>query len=156
MAWKNWEAAAEHGPWRIGIKLGFGVLVFILLVGGVTCAMNPMCQASRIARKTLDADNVLYNYEWFRQRNQDVKALNAKIDSASVAVSSFVDVAGERSGWHREDREEWSRLNSIWLGLGQQRNDIAAEYNARASMANRSIFKGDSLPDSISIERETP
>lgn len=156
MTWKSWEDAAEHGPGRFGVKLGLAALLLVVVLGGVTCVLNPFCQAGRIMSKTLDADNVLYNYEWFKQRYQDIDAVDAKVRGAHTVVGQFADMLGDRKDWKRDDRIEWSRLNSVWLGLTQQRNDLAAEYNARANMANRSIFKAGDLPDSISIEGEMP
>lgn len=155
MTWKAWEDAANHGPGRIGRKVGLWLLVTFIVVSGIVCVMNPFRQAARIAGKTMDAGNVIYNYEWFHQRYQDIEAIDAKVSGARVVLASFTEAVGPRSSWKRDDRIEWSRLNSIWLGLTQQRNDLAAQYNARTGMANRAIFKSGDLPHSIPIEGDS-
>lgn len=152
MSWKSWEQAAERGPMAVVWKVFWAVLALSIVIGVVGFVLNPFRQAARIADKTMDADNVIYNYEWFKQRYQDVRAVDAKIVSSRQSVAAFEQSAGPRKEWTREDRIEHSRLSSVLLGLRQQRNDLAADYNARSRMANRSIFKGGDLPDSIPIQ----
>ena len=88
---------------------------------------NVFNQAGRIVNKTIDADNVIYNYEWFKQRHEDIGAIESKIELSVNAVDSFESSAGERKDWHREDREEHARLSTVRLGLEQQRADLVAE-----------------------------
>lgn len=152
--WKSYERSAEKGPLSLGVKIFFGIFILSALVSTVTFFMNPFKQAARVINKTIDADNMIQNYEWFKQRHQSIKAIDRKIVDAAAVVASFSESAGDRQGWHREDREEYARLSSIHMGLKQQRADLVAEYNAKSRMANRSIFKaGDvELPESISQE----
>lgn len=153
MTWESAEKHAKRGPIvaiLMIVGLGAGVAAMVGVIGFCT---NPLRQAGRIVGKTIDADNVIYNYEWFKQRNQDIKALDAKIGGADVAVVAFKSEAGPRSDWHREDREEAARLSVIALGLRQQRSDMAAEYNARSTMDNRAIFQTGELPASILIDK---
>jgi len=127
------------------------VIVFVLVIGSLIAVVdvitNPFRQTARIIEKTIDADNVIYNYEWFKKTNQDIKSLDSKIAITKAAVELFKKEAGPRDGWHRADIEESFRLNSVYMGLKQQRNDVAAEYNARSEMANKEIFKTGELPD---------
>ncbi len=154
MSWTKWEDAAERGPMAVIWKVIFAVVAVSIVVGVIGVALNPFRQAGSILNKTIDADNVIYNYEWFKQRHEDIGAVDSKIRGADASVTTFADLAGPRTDWHREDREEHSRLSAVALGLRQQRADLAAEYNARSRMANRSIFKaGDvELPASIPVE----
>lgn len=161
MTWDKLERASKKGPESLAVWAGirFGCLLAVCLLvfgclGVVGFIANPFKQAGRIVSKTIDADNVIANYEWFKLRYEEIQAIDAKILGAAKAVDRFVKDAGPRKDWHREDREEYSRLTSILLGLNQQRSDLAAEYNARSRMVNRKIFKaGDTvLPEHISVE----
>jgi hypothetical protein len=158
MNWDKFEKQVEAGPYSamktIGcvIVVGFGgILSVIVLLNVLGFIGNPAKQASRVVNKTIDADNVIANYEWFKQRHEDIAAIDTKITDAAESVETFKADAGDRDTWHREDREEYSRLSAVHLGLKQQRADLAAEYNARSRMTNRSIFKtGDvELPGRI-------
>lgn len=151
MPWQAYEKAAERGPAAILWKVGFLFLGIVIVVGLVGFVLNPFRQAGRIVNQTIDADNVLYNYEWFKQRHEGINAIDRKIEESKFAITSFDEAAGDRADWHREDREEHARLSAVLLGLKQQRADLAAEYNARSRMVNRSIFKaGDvELPERI-------
>lgn len=151
MSWKTVKRAANAGPFAL-----FGCLVVILVpiflfVGAASFLANPFLQTGRIVNKTIDADNVIANYEWFKQRHEDIGAIDSKIIDAEMATAVFRDDLGDRGSWHREDRVEYSRLSAITLGLKQQRADLAAEYNARSRMVNRNVFKaGDGqLPERI-------
>jgi len=152
MSWESWEKAADKGPEAVLWKVGVLVLVIVLIVSAVSAVVYPFLQGAKVVEKTLDADNIIYNYEWFKQRNQDILAIDSKVRGADEAVSMFKEDAGPRKDWRRGDREESFRLSSILLGLKQQRADMAAEYNARSEMANRSIFRTGDLPESVPIE----
>jgi len=151
MSWDRLEKAGDKGPEALFMWVFWRLLAVGIIVGAVGFVFNPFKQAGRIINKTIDADNVIYNYEWFKQRHESISALDKKVADAEAAADTFKKEAGPRDTWHREDRIEHSRLAAVALGLTQQRADMAAEYNARGRMANRSIFKmGDvELPQRI-------
>lgn len=142
-----------------GIKMvGISILVIIgfLFVGALGTALNlftipwlkfnKQVQMNRdIVTKTYNADNALYNYHWFQERAQSIKATEAQIQNATDAKLAFELSAGTRKDWTFEDKTEDSRLGAVVLGLKNQYQSIVAEYNARASEADRAIFK-DELP----------
>lgn len=152
MSWDSWEAAADKGPEALAWKLGKWIILFAVIFTVIGVVAYPFVQGARIVEKTLDADNVIYNYEWFKTRNQDIVSLNSKIRSADAMVTGFVEMVGPRKDWVREDRIEHSRLMTIAVGLKHQRADLAAEYNAKSQMANRKIFKTGELPERIPID----
>ena len=56
---------------------------------------------------------------------------------------------GDRVNYSFEDKQEIYRLNSVILGLENHLETLIADYNARASMANRNIFADKLLPNFI-------
>ena len=146
MSWKSYEDAAERGPLPLFWKVLGPVVLIVVVVGVVGFALNPFRQAGRIIDKTIDADNVLYNYEWFKQQWRSVNAIDRKIEAQQSAVNRFESSAGPRTDWTRADKIEHARISSIVTGLEQQRADMVATYNARAAMANRQIFMGNDCP----------
>lgn len=148
----NWESRFNDRPVRTGISFGVAVIGGILVlsvVGGVGFGvLNLSSQPARVVQKTFDADNMIYNYEWFRQQYADIQAMDQKIAASSVSLESFENSAGPRSGWAASDRNRWDFLNSQVLGLTNQRTTMVAAYNGRASQANRSIFMAG-LPEAI-------
>ena len=139
------------GPFSAMGCLAVIVVPVIVLLAVVSFAVNPIRQAARAVNKTIDADNVIHNYEWFKRQNEAITAIESKIESAESSVKTFMELGGERDNWDREDKIEFARLNSIAQGLHMQRSDMVSEYNARSRMANRNIFKvGDGqLPERI-------
>lgn len=98
-----------------------------------------------VLEKTMDADNAIYNYEWFKQTAEDIQALYNKEVNAGEAIAEHMETMDDS----REDKTELARLRAIKLGLSNMLEDVMAKYNARSKMVNRAIFK-DNLPSNIS------
>lgn len=126
--------------WGVGIVLGVFSLPF-------HAASNIVNTGSGVIDKTLNADNAIYNYEWFKQQKQDIDVAKGQYSNAVQALDSFEASAGVRSSWTFEDKQEDARLRSVALGLQNQIIQRVNDYNARASMANRDIFKDGLLPN---------
>ncbi len=149
MSWKKFEEQVDKGPiqamgaiWKVG-------LCALILVGITTCGIAVVVKPFGIISDNLNSENVKLNYEWFKQRHEDVKSLDTKIILAEEDVVEFKQEAGPRKEWKRDDRGEAARLRSIATGLKQQRADLVADYNARSRMINRAIFKGTDTPERI-------
>jgi hypothetical protein len=114
--------------------------------------LNSQVQMERdIVQRTYNADNALYNYRWFKDRHEALKAAEVQISNAQKAEASFAAAAGPRSEWTFEDKNESARLASITLGLKNNYESMAAEYNSRAQQVDRAVFQ-DELPLFFSIQ----
>jgi hypothetical protein len=134
--------------WSLG-KI-FGLLVLVVIVGGASFwAINLASQPGRIVSKTFDADNVITNYEWFKQQYQDIATAQIQAADAAAAAVTFKNEAGPRASWDFRTADEYNRLNAIALGLNNQVTKLKRDYNARASMANRDLFRSNELPERI-------
>lgn len=144
--------------------LGIGLLVILGFVGLSVLGMalniitlpwlklGAQVQTNRdIINKTYNADNVIYNYEWFKSRLQEIKAAEIQIKNSQDTLKAFESSAGPRSEWTFEDKTEHARLSSVVLGQKNHYETLVAEYNARASQANRNIFQDD-LPLFFSLQ----
>jgi len=149
----NFEERLEKRPRRtvLGILLSGVAIIAVVSAAswGIRMVMYPVQQAGRIMEKTLDADNVIGNYEWFKQQVQDVKAMDTRLAAARQSLDSYRASAGDRSKWGFEEKQEEARLNAIVLGLQGQRAGMVAEYNAKSQMENRALFKTRDLPDTL-------
>lgn len=133
-------------------------MVGALIVGGflINVIFFPVNTAQKLVNtaydaqdKVLNADNAIYNYEWFKQKQADITAAKAQLDNARQSYDSFVASAGVRTGWTFEDKQEAARLNSVVLGSENYVQGLIGDYNARASMATRNIFQDHVLPNYI-------
>jgi hypothetical protein len=123
------------------ILLVFGLGILARSLGWIG---NVASQPGRIVSKTLDADNVIYNYEWFKRQHEAIQATERQIPLAEGALSSAETDKGTFQG-----DAEVARSRVMLQGLRNQRLNYIAEYNARARMANRNIFMGNDLPERI-------
>ncbi len=127
-------------------KLVLPIVLFMAVLG---FAWKSCGQPAAVVEKTIDADNMIYNYEYFKVAYEDIKALDQKILVAQDDLSTFKGEAGSRKEMDREDKIENSRLTTILSGLKAQRETQRAEYNARSKMSNRSFLKTKDLPEFI-------
>ena len=130
--------------WGLGIAVGLFTVPW-------HSAQNIVDTKHDVIDKTVNADNAIYNYEWFKQRYEDIQANKAKIAIADKAVLDFEASAGARSAWDFQDKQEASRLRAITQGLRSHQEQIIADYNARSKMANRNIFINGIVPDFIDV-----
>lgn len=143
----------------MGKIIGLTILALAgLTIGGfaLRAVLFPVHTASNLMEtgydtvdKTLNADNAIYNYEWFKRQKQSIDATGKKLVIAQQAVETFKTEAGDRSKWTFEDKGESARLSAVAQGIESQLKDMIAEYNARTQMANRAIFQDGILPNYI-------
>lgn len=130
----------------------------ILILGGIgikilffpVAALNKGIESGyQIMDKTLEANNVIYNYEWFKRQKEQIDATYKKLAIAQRAATDFEQLAGDRKDWTFEDKTEDARLRAVAQGIESQLKDMIAEYNARSSMATRDIFKDGLIPNTL-------
>ena len=130
------------------------MLVVVLVAGGwaLKSGMLPFLtvtsqidSAGDVIEKTYDADNAIYNYEWFKQRYEDIQATETKISNTKANMRDYRDLYGNASEWDWQTKQGYNSLNTVYLGQQNYYEEIVADYNARSKMANREIFK-DKLP----------
>lgn len=128
-----------------------GALITLAIIVGfpLLFIVNRGCKTSaQIINKTFDGDNVINQYEWFKQQWEDYQAIEVKIKTAEDQITTFKEDAGPRKEWTFEDKQEYARLASINSGLQYQKEDMKSKYNARSKMVNRKIFK-EGVPSEI-------
>lgn len=126
--------------------VGFGLKILFFPVHTAGLELQTAYDA---ASQTLNADNAIYNYEWFKRQKESIEAIKQKLVISQDAVLSFEQSAGERKDWTFEDKGEDARLRAVSQGIESQLKDVIAEYNARTKMANRAIFQDGILPNYI-------
>jgi len=139
------------------VLITIAIIIGLLVAGfAVRIIFFPVHTASKLIETgydvvddTLNAENAIYNYEWFKRQKESIDATGKKLVIAKGAVATFKTDAGNRSNWTFEDKGESARLSAVAQGIDSQLEDMIAEYNARTKMANRNIFQDGILPDFI-------
>lgn len=142
------------------IGIAFVVLFGIMAIGAIgmglrilffpaSVATNMIDTAYDANRQIINADNAIYNYEWFKQKYQDIEATKRQYKVAQANYEGYVGSLGDRESWGFEEKGEVARLNSVVLGLQTNLESQIGDYNARASMATRNIFEDSVLPSYI-------
>ena len=137
------------------------ILIGLMILSGLGLAMKAILFPVKVIEKEIEvgygaldkvmsADNAIYNYEWFKQKNEDIEATKRKLDNAENAFDLYKEsLPKDRKEWTFEDKNEDTRLRSVTLGIENHLEQLIADYNARAKMATRNIFEDSVLPDYI-------
>src|SRR3989338_6877145 len=114
MKTEEWGNRFEQKPASTTLRLllvVFGIVVVLSVLGWAFGIITlPFRSATGVVERTLNPDNIIYNYEWFKQQNEDVKAIDVKLAAAEQAQTSFEESAGPRDTWKFDDRTEWNRF----------------------------------------------
>lgn len=139
----------------LSILIVFFLYFIGLLLGVVTLPLHMVSNVVQtdhdIIDKTINADNAIYNYEWFKQQYEDIKAMENKIRIAHISVETFKLNAPDRDKWTFEDKNEYNRLSAVEQGLKSEIESMTATYNARSKMANRVIFRDGLIPQTLEL-----
>lgn len=141
-----------------GQTILYGALILVIF-GGAYLAMvafgivalpfktvtEQIKSGSEIIEKTYDPDKAITDYEWFKQRYEDIIACKQNAEATKKQITDFKETFGNASEWDIFNTQQYSRLQTTYTGEVQYCNDIIADYNARSKMATRNIFS-DKLP----------
>jgi cell division protein FtsL len=132
--------------WWTFWKVFWLIIVAVIVIGAIGWAINLASQPARIVTKTMDADNVIFNYEHFYNLWNDIKAISKKIEDQDAQIAQFKVDTGPRENWGFADKDAYDKMQQTLVGLKQYRQTIIAQYNSDSSKLNRSLFKGKDLP----------
>lgn len=118
---------------------GFGVVALSFVFNMFGVLGTAVTAPGKVINKTLQTDNIIHNYEWFYD-------VNASYDARVKQVRQYEGFFTEET-----DRAERTRLRTEMAAMQQTCRDLATKYNANSEKMNRSIFKGWSLPHSLSM-----
>lgn len=148
----DWDREIARKPVRSSFNAGFWIILIVLglgAVGGVGAwALNLLAQPGRVITQTFDANNMIYNYEWFRDQYADIQGMDPQVDVISKQMQDLEALG--RENWTKASEDRYIQLSTQHAGLVNKRTRMVQDYNANASKANRSIFMAG-LPESLPL-----
>lgn len=137
----NWEDRFEQKPVRTSISFGVVALLGLMVlaaVGGIGFTiLNLMAQPGRVLQKTLDADNIIANYEWYFDANAQV---SARVSQIAGHRSILAEATGD---------SEKNRLRIELAAIQQSCRDLTQRYNNNAMKLNDGLFRDWRLPKAL-------
>lgn len=94
---------------------------------------------SRVINKTLQTDNIIFNYERFFD-------VNANFTSRVAQIKQYKEFLATET-----DPSEKIRLRTEMAAMQQSCRELATKYNADSQKMNRSLFKDKDLPYTLNI-----
>jgi hypothetical protein len=131
----EWKSSVK---WIIGIvAMGFVTWMALHFVGVIgTAATAP----GRVINKTLETGNIIASYEWFHDTEAQYTTRRLQIVTHKKLIADEANPS------------EKSRLNIELAAMQQSCRELATKYNANSVKVNKSVFKGTSLPETLSVE----
>ena len=115
----------------------------------VAVAETSIDMAYDVVSDTLTAENAIYNYEWFKQQEADIRRC---VGNEAIAQEEYDTYAAmlpyDSLSWSKFQSQEEASLRNSLSALKKITNKAIEDYNAKASMVNRNIFN-DNLPSNI-------
>jgi hypothetical protein len=150
----EWDRDLDRRPVKTSFSLGFWIIMIVLGLGAIggmgAWGLNILSQPGRILTKTLDADNVIYNYEYFRDKYAAIEGMQPQIANVQAERDALAETYGAPATWSSDTQALHAKLSAQLTGLTNTRIRMIQEYNGNASKANKSIFLAG-LPDNIPL-----
>lgn len=133
----DYRDAQREYYWTLPRVLVAG-FVGVVALGGVGFVAKMILTPAALVSKTFDTDNIINNYEWYRDAYGNFQAKTKQ-------VNQFRSLAAEE-----KDISERNRLRIEMAAIQQSCRELAQRYNANANKVNRSIFMGTNVPTNLS------
>ncbi len=133
---KDFREVESEAFWSLP-RVAFLLFAAVVVFGGGGWVISVLSQPARVVSKTFDADNIINNYEYYRDAYGNFQARSAQ-------VRQFKKLAADEG-----DQQERNRLRIEMAAIQQSCRDLARRYNANADKINRSIFMGTSVPANL-------
>ena len=116
-----------------------GLLLLPIAFGAYSTFTSVATAPSRVVNKTLQTDNIIFNYERFFD-------VNANFTSRVAQVKQYKEFLATET-----DPSEKIRLRTEMAAMQQSCRELATKYNADSQKMNRSLFKDKDLPYTLNI-----
>jgi DNA repair ATPase RecN len=149
------KAVAKIWLWVIGIIALMSVmgLAAKFLLFPLFIANQVSDTAHGVVKKTINADNVLRNYEQFKDLYNGAEQQVMNIKNAQGDIDNFKQTYGtDVTKYNDEAQKQLEFLNQTLQGYKQQYQRTVADYNSNASKLNRNLFKDRNLPSSLPLD----
>lgn len=146
------------------MKIYFKIIGLLLLLGiaiaGIKIAFFPAHVANQaidagygVVDKTLNADNILSNYEQFHDQYQGAKQQAMNIATGEKHLSSIKDMYGnDATKWTKDIRQDAEFTQQTIDGQIMQYQRIVSDYNSNSKKLNRNLFKDKGLPYELPLD----
>jgi hypothetical protein len=124
---------------KTGALIVGGLIALPIAFGAYSTFSSVATAPSRVINKTLQTDNIIFNYERFFD-------VNASFTSRSAQVKQYKEFLATET-----DPSEKVRLRTEMAAMQQSCRELATKYNADSQKMNRSVFKDSDLPYTLNI-----
>jgi hypothetical protein len=139
----------REGRWtffEVLFKLLLPISAVLIILGAICWGLGLF---GGLVDRVVNPNAIVQNYEWYQQQLKDINAIEGQIKDAQDSADTYKKDNGDPANWKFDQREEYGRLNSNVTGLKQSRRKMIEDYNAKASMITRNLWKSSTCPQHI-------
>jgi hypothetical protein len=151
--WKDYEEAANKGPKTIALKVIALVAVISVVIFVIAYALSWGSEGAKVAKDEFGPQALLEKYQWFKDSSAnldkkvaDIHAYESRMEELTASYNGT-----PRSGWHRDDREQYNVWSSELVGIIASYNQQAADYNSQMAKFNWRFANVGDLPKGAEI-----
>lgn len=111
-----------------------GIIALPVAFAAYSTFSSAVTAPSRVINKTLQTDNIIFNYERFFD-------VNANFTSRIAQIKQYKEFLATET-----DPSEKIRLRTEMAAMQQSCRELTTKYNADSQKMNRSLFKDKDLP----------
>lgn len=119
---------------KTGALIVGGLIALPIAFSAYSTFSSAVSAPSRVINKTLQTDNIIFNYERFFD-------VNANFTSRVAQIKQYKEFLATET-----DPSEKIRLRTEMAAMQQSCRELATKYNADSQKMNRSLFKDKDLP----------
>ena len=127
------------------VLIGFIVVLFIAAIIAWQIISGIFGAGKGILETTFDSDNIITQYEQFRDKYNRVLAMDEQYLAAEQDETQALTFALADDNVTLLEQRNLSQMATITRGIRSRQNELIGEYNADASKANVQIFQNPKL-----------
>lgn len=149
MSWRDYERAADEGPWPITLKVVGFLTGLIVLLFGIGYVLGWFGSAAKVAKDEFGPQAALTKYEWFIDRQNAIEKMDQDVvlfeNRRADVERKYRGYGDDMSKWPLDVRVSYNResgqARDDLVAVVSQRNNLVKEYNAESEKFNWAPFK---------------
>ena len=129
------EALGKQGAKRL---MRWAKIIGIFLVVTLAFTVWPLSVFRGLVTRVTAPQAIIYNYQWYYDQYNAIRATEAKIRVADVALAAS-----------KPDTEDYNRRVTERAGIEMVLEGMIGEYNSRSRQITRNLWKANDLPYEI-------
>ena len=120
-----------------------GLILIIVVLGYLISAFVFSIFPFNLAKKVINTDKIVSNYEWYYDAYSQIKSYDEQIKESEININNY-----------DKSSDLYERKVIELDGMKKVRQNLIAEYNSKSKQITRNLWKSKDLPYQINLKGE--